>query len=74
MSKAAEESIDNYAYVKQVFQRAQRGSLIRSDGTKRLPGGYNVRPVRRDERFTAVGQDQKEMQSAVPMDGPKNSQ
>lgn len=74
MSKAAEESIHNYAYVKQVFQRAQRGRLIRRDSTQRQPGGYNVGPVGRDERFTAVGQDQKEMQSAVSMDGPENSQ
>jgi hypothetical protein len=60
--------------VKQVFQRAKRGGLIRSDSTKKLRGERNVRPVGRNERFTAVGQDQKEMQSTVPMDGPKNSE
>lgn len=74
MSEAAEESIHDGAYVKQVFPRAKRGSLIRSDSTVRLHGGRNIRPVGRDERFTAVGQDQKEIQSAVPMDGAKNSQ
>ena len=74
MSEAAEESIHDGAYVKQVFPRAQRGSLIRSDSTVRLHGGRNIRPVGRDERFTAVGQDQQEMQSAVSMDGPKNGE
>jgi hypothetical protein len=39
-----------------------------------LRGEGNVRPVGRDERFTAVGQDQQEMQSAVSMDGPKNGE
>ena len=74
MSEAAEESIHDGAYVKQVFPGAQRGSLIRSDSTVRLHGGRNIRPVGRDERFTAVGQDQKEIQSAAPMNGAKNSE
>jgi hypothetical protein len=39
-----------------------------------LRGERNVRPVGRDERFTAVGQDQQEMQSAVSMDGSKNGE
>lgn len=39
-----------------------------------LHGERNVGPVGRDERFTAVGQDQQEMQSAVSMDGPKNGE
>jgi hypothetical protein len=60
--------------VKQVFQRAKRGGLIRSDSTRKLLGERNVGPVGRDERFTAVGQDQKKTQSTVPMDGPKNSE
>ncbi len=39
-----------------------------------LHGEGNVRPVGWDQRFTAVGQDQQEMQSAVSMDGPKNGE
>ena len=73
-SEAAEESIYDGSCVKQVFLRAKRCGLIRSDANVRLRGGRNVRPVGRDERLTAVGQDQKEMQSAVPMDGPKNGE
>jgi hypothetical protein len=60
--------------MKQVFQGAKRCGLIRTDSTVRLLGGRNVRPVGRDERFTAVGQDQQEMQSTMPMDGPKNGE
>jgi hypothetical protein len=73
-SKAAEESIYDGAGVKQVFPRAKRCGLLRRDGILRLYGERNVRPVGRDEGFRAVGQDQNEMQSTVPMDGPKNSQ
>ena len=39
-----------------------------------MHGGRNVRPVGRDERFSAVGQDQKEIPSTLPMDGPNNSE
>ena len=74
LSEAAEESIYNRTGVKQSFQRVKRCGLFRSDSTKRLHGGRNVGPVGRDERFTAVGQNQKEIQSTVPMDGPKNSE
>jgi hypothetical protein len=73
-SEAAEESIYDGARVKQVFPRAKCCGLIRSDSTMGLHGERNVRPVGRDERFTAVEQDQQEMQSAVPMDGPKNGE
>jgi hypothetical protein len=59
--------------MKQVFQRAKRCGLFCTDSTTRH-GGRKIRPVGRDERFTAVGQDQNEMQSAVPMDRPQNSE
>jgi hypothetical protein len=72
LSEAAEESIYDGTCMKQVFQRAKHCGLIRSDS--RLYGGRKVRPVGRDERFSAVRQDQNEMQSAVPMDSPKNSE
>jgi hypothetical protein len=74
LNEAAEESIYDGACVKQVFLRAKRCGLIRSDGNVRLRNGRKIRPVGRDQRLTAVGQDQKEKQSAVPMDSPKNGQ
>jgi hypothetical protein len=47
-SEAAEESIYDGACVKQVFLRAKRCGLIRSDGNVKLRSGRNVRPVGRD--------------------------
>jgi hypothetical protein len=40
----------------------------------RLCGGGKVRPVCRIERFTAVGQDQNEMQPTVAMRWSKNGE
>jgi hypothetical protein len=74
LSEAAEESIYDGACVKQAFLRAKRCGLIRSDDNVRLRSGRHVRPVGRNQRFAAVGQDQKEKQSAVPMDSPKNGE
>src|SRR5260370_42068034 len=74
LSEATEESIYNRACVKQSFQRAKRCGLSRSDSTRRPHGWRNVGPVGRNERFTAVGQNQKEIQSNVPMDGLKSSE
>jgi hypothetical protein len=74
LSEAAEESIYNRACVKQSFQRAKRCGLFRSDGTNRLHGRRHVGPVGGNERFTAVGQDQKKIESTVPMEGLKNSE
>ena len=73
-SEAAEESIYDNSCAKHLFLRAQRCGLIRSDCSVRLHGGRKAGPVGRDKRLTAVGQNQKEIQSAAPMDGPKDGE
>ena len=57
--------------MKQVFQRAQCCGLHRESTTC---GGHKVRPVRRNERLTAVGQDQDELQSLVSTHRSKNGE
>jgi len=48
--------------------------LLRSYSIKRLHGRRDVGPVGGNERFTAVGQNQKQIQSTAPMDCIKNSE
>src|SRR5215469_14966737 len=69
-SEAAEESIHEGACVNQGFQRAKCRGLIRKDRSAGWLGGHKICPVGRDERPTAVGQDQEKIQSTVPMYGP----
>jgi hypothetical protein len=71
-SEAAEESVYDGTRVKQVFQRAEScGRLCRAT-LLRLCSRGKICPVRRDQRFTAIGQDQNEMQSTFTMYGPKD--
>jgi len=71
-SEAAEESVYEGTRVKQVFQRAEGcGSLCRAN-LLRLSKRGKIRPVHRDQRFTAIGQDQNEMQSTLAMNRSKN--
>ena len=60
--------------MKQVFQRAERCGLRREDSVRRLCGGGKVCPVGRDVCFTAVGQDQNEMQPTFAMCRSKNGE
>ena len=73
-SEAAEESVYDSASMKQVFQRAECCHGMCRESSLRLCKRGKVSPVRRDKRFTAVGQDQNEMQSTVSMDCSKNSE
>jgi hypothetical protein len=58
--------------VKQVFQRAEGcGRLCRAN-LLRLCSRGKVCPVHRDQRFTAIGQDQNEMPSTFAMNRCKN--
>src|SRR5215831_17927733 len=64
-SEAAEESIYHGSCMKQVLERAEcccrcRGELCRQS---------QICPIGRDQRLTAIGQDQNEMQSTLTM-GP----
>jgi len=59
-SEAAEESVYDGTCMKQVFERAERCGMRRERVLRR--SGCKIRPLRRDERFTPVGQDQDELQ------------
>ena len=71
-SEAAEESVYDSACMKQVFQRAECCHGMCRESSLRLCKRGKVSPVRRDKRFTAVGQDQNEKQSTVSMYRSKN--
>jgi len=71
-SEAAEESVYDGACVKQIFQRAERCRCLCRERSLRLLRRGKVSPVRRDQRLTAVGQNQNEMQSTLAMRRPKN--
>ena len=68
-SEAAEESIDDSPCVQQVFERAECG---RGRCREELCGRGQVGPVGRNQRFTAIGQDQNEKQPTFPMHRPEN--
>ncbi len=71
-SEAAEESVYDGTRVKQVFQRAEGcGRLCRAN-LLRLCRRGKICPVHRDQRFTAIGQNQNEMQSTFAMDRSQN--
>jgi len=71
-SEAAEESVYDGTRVKQVFQRAEGcGRLCRAN-LLRLCRRGKICPFHRDQRLTAIGQDQDEMQSTFTMYGPKD--
>jgi len=70
-SEAAKESIHDGAGVKQVFERAEGCRRRCREGLGR---GDQIGPIGGDQGFTAIRQDQNELQSAMPMDVPKNSE
>src|SRR5439155_2297086 len=61
--EATEESIYDSPCVKQVFQRAKGCSARCEDSWLRLCPGGEVCPLRRDQRFTAIRQDQNKNRS-----------
>jgi hypothetical protein len=70
-SEAAKESIHDGAGVKQVFERAEGCHRRCGEGLGRRG---QIGPIGGDQRFTAIRQNQNQMQSAMPMDVPKNSE
>ena len=67
-SEAAEESVYHGAGVEQVFARAKS----RRNSREGLCSGGEVSPFGRDQRFTAVRQNEPEKPSTFPMHRPKN--
>jgi len=55
--------------VQQVFQRGECCRGWRTDG---LCGRGQIGPIGRNQRFTAIGQDQKEKEPTFPMHRPEN--
>jgi hypothetical protein len=55
--------------MQQVFQRAE---CCRGWPTDELCGRGQVGPISRNQRFTAVGQDQDEKEPTFPMHRPEN--
>jgi hypothetical protein len=62
--EAAEESIDDGPCMKQVFERAERG---RGRCRECLCGCGQIGPIGRNQRFTAIGQNEKEKQSTFAL-------
>ena len=69
-SEAAEESIDDSSCVQQVFQRAK--GCCRSGRREGLYGRGEVGPIGRNQRFTAIRQDQHEKEPTFPVHRPEN--
>jgi len=63
------ESINDGAQVQQILERRQAGGRLVGRLTR---GGSDLGPVGWDEGLTAVGQDQDEVQTIVPMRLPEN--
>ena len=70
-SEAVEESVYHGASVKQVFQGAEGCSGRCQEGWCR---GIQIGPIGRDQRFTAIRQDEQKKPSTFAMHRPKNSQ
>jgi hypothetical protein len=71
-SEAAEESVYDGTRVKQVFQRAEGCGRLCCANLLRLYRRGKICPVHRDQRFTAIGQNQNEMQSTMTMHRSQN--
>ena len=70
-SEAAEESVYHGAGVKQVFERAEGRSRRCREGLCR---GGQIGPIGRNQRFTAVRQDEHEQPLTLAMQGPQNAE
>jgi hypothetical protein len=66
-SEAAEESVDHGADVKQVFERAEG----RHNSREGLCRRGQIGPIGRNQRFTAVRQNEHEQPSAFAVQGPQ---
>jgi hypothetical protein len=71
-SEAAEESVYERTPVKQVFQRTERCRGMGRESVRRWCSRGEVCPVRRNQRFATIGQDQNQMQSTFAMGGCEN--
>ncbi|MGB2887191.1 MAG: reverse transcriptase domain-containing protein [Candidatus Acidiferrales bacterium] len=71
-SEAAEESVYDRTAVKQIFQGTERCRGMGGESVRRWGRRGEVRPVRRNQRFAAIGQDQNQMQSTFAMRGCEN--
>jgi len=67
-SEAAEESIDDRSYVKQILRRTEGG---RRRCRERLCGRDEIGPFGRNQRLTAIRQDQNKQEPTFPMQSPK---
>ena len=63
------ESINDGAQAQQILERRQAGGRLVG---RLMRGGSDLGPVGWDEGLTAVGQDQDEVQTIVPMRLPEN--
>ena len=70
-SEAAEESVYHGAGVKQVFERAEGRRRRCREGLCR---GGQIGPIGRNQRFTAVRQDEHEQPLTLAMQGPQNAE
>jgi hypothetical protein len=70
-SEAAEESVYHGAGVKQVFEGAEGRRRRCREGLCRRG---QVGPIGRNQRFTAVRQDEHEQPSTFAMQGPQNAE
>ncbi len=70
-SEAAEESVYHGAGVKQVFERTQGHRRRCREGLCRQG---QIGPRGRDQRFTAVRQDEEEQRLTFAMQGPQNAE
>ena len=71
-SEAAEESVDHGAGVEQVFEGAEGCRRRRREGLCRRG---QIGPIGRDQRFTAVRQDEEEQpRLTLAMQGPQNAE
>jgi hypothetical protein len=69
VSGAAQESIREIAEAKQVLQRADELKVL-----WRVCVGFEIGPFRRDQRLTAVRQNENELQTAAHVRVPQNLQ
>ena len=71
-NEAAEESVYDGTRVKQVFHRAEGCGRLCRVNLLSLCRRRKICPVHRNQRFTAIGQNQNEMQSTLTMHRSQN--
>jgi len=66
---AVEESIDDRSCVKQILKRAEGG---RRRCCERVCGRDEIGPIGRNQRLTAIRQDQNKQEPTFPMQSPEH--